>query len=341
MPQTVLLTGVTGFIARHIAVKLINAGYAVRGTLRDPARAEEVRDAIRPELLKEDLPEQRLSFVTLDLARDDGWMEALMGVDVLMHTASPFPLAQPGDEEELIRPAVDGTRRALEAARAAGVKRVIMTSSTAAITSGAAPEGRPFDERDWSDLDHPVTTPYNKSKTLAEQAAWDFVTENPEMELTVINPGFVLGTPLGDDWNTSVQVIERIVRSKDPMLPQFGFMTVDVGDVAEMHLRALERPETAGKRYLAVAEFLWYTEMAEAIAHALPERKITTRRAPNWVVRILALLDPSVRQIVPTLDRRDMASNERAMAEMEMTFRPARDAVIDTAKAVIEAGRAG
>ncbi|MFQ6553517.1 NAD-dependent epimerase/dehydratase family protein [Aestuariibius insulae] len=340
MSQTVLLTGVTGFIARHIAAKLLNAGYAVRGTLRDPARAEEVRDAIRPELLNKDLPEQRLSFVPLDLARDEGWIEALMGVNILMHTASPFPLSQPDDEEELIRPAVDGTLRALEAARAAGVKRVVMTSSTAAVTSGAAPDGRPFDERDWTDLEHPVTTPYNKSKTLAEQAAWDFVTANPEIELTVINPGFVLGKPLGDDWNTSVQVIDRIVQSKDPMLPHFGFATVDVGDVAEMHLRALERPETAGKRYLAVSEFLWFTEIAEIIAKAFPDRKITTRQAPNWVVRILALFDRTVRQLVPVLDRKDSVSNERAKTEMEMTFRPVRDAVIDTATAVIEAGRA-
>ncbi len=339
MAQTVLLTGVTGFIARHIAVRLLDLGFVVRGTLRDPARAQEVRDAIRPALTDPEAPEERLSFVTLDLSRDEGWEDALAGVDVLMHTASPFPFTQPKDEAEVIRPAVDGTRRAFEAAQRAGVRRVVMTSSTVAVVNKTPPEGRPFDERDWSDLEHPGITPYAKSKTLAERAAWEFTEANPEMALTVINPGFVLGKPLGDSWNTSLGVIERILQAKDPMLPNFGFTSVDVGDVAEAHVRALTRDDTVGKRFLAINEWIWFTEMAQVIKDNWPERKVPTRQAPNLLLRGIALIDPAVRQLLPNLGKQEAVSNQRARDELGITFRPVRPAVIDSAEAVIAAGR--
>ncbi|MFQ6548062.1 SDR family oxidoreductase [Aestuariibius sp. 2305UL40-4] len=339
MAQTVLLTGVTGFIARHIAARLLDQGFVVRGTLRDPGRAQEVRDGIRPALTDADAPEERLSFVPLDLSRDEGWDEAMAGADVLMHTASPFPFTQPKDEAEVIRPAVDGTLRAFEAAQRAGVRRVVMTSSTVSVVNKTPPEGRPFDERDWSDLEHPGITPYAKSKTLAERAAWEFTEANPEMALTIVNPGFVLGPPLGDSWNTSLGVIERILQAKDPMLPRFGFTSVDVRDVAEAHVRALTGDGTVGKRFLAVNEWIWFVEMAQLIKDTWPERKVPTKQAPDLLLKAIALFDPSVRQLLPDLGKQQAVSNRRAQDELGMTFRPVRPAVIDSAEAVIAAGR--
>ncbi|MEL6798654.1 MAG: NAD-dependent epimerase/dehydratase family protein [Pseudomonadota bacterium] len=203
MPQTVLLTGVTGFIAKRIALDLLNAGHTVRGSLRSAARADEVRDALRPHLT-DPTALNRLSFVELDLNSDTGWDAALQGTDALMHTASPFPMAQPKDENDIIRPAVDGTLRALRAAQKAGVTRVILTSSVVAIEATDVGT-RPYTPDDWSDPTHPKSNAYYKSKTLAERAAWDFVANHPEMQLTTVNPALVLGTPMDANYGTSLE----------------------------------------------------------------------------------------------------------------------------------------
>ncbi len=329
MPQTVFVTGASGFIAKHIVVRLLNAGYKVVGSVRSLDRSGEVRDAVAPHLESGDDLDARLRFVALDLGSDDGWEAALEGSDVLMHTASPFPLVQPKNEDEVIRPAVDGALRALKAAKAAGIGRVVITSSTVSITNCALPDGRTaYDERDWTDVSQPDLTPYAKSKTLAEKAAWDFVEqEAPEIALTVINPAFVLGPPLDANYGTSVKVVERILRAKDPMLPQIGFSTVDVRDVAEMHVRALERPETIGKRYAGVDRFLWFHEIAEVLKAAHPDRKIVTRKAPGFVVRVLALFDKAIRGILPDLGQRREVSNARAVADLGMEFIAVEEAV--------------
>lgn len=337
MSQTVLLTGITGFLAKHIALGLLNAGYTVRGSLRSPARADEVRDALRGHL-KDAAALDRLSFVPLDLARDEGWAEAMAGCDVLMHTASPFPLDQPKDENEVIRPAVDGTLRALKAATEAGVHRVILTSSTVAV-SGYAGDGR-IDESNWTDLNGPGITPYIKSKTLAEQAAWTHAEAHPELKLTVINPGFILGPALDAHYGTSLQVIERVLAAKDPAIPQFGFSTVDVRDVADMHVAAIAMPASEGKRILSVADFLWFSGIAQTVAARYPDRRIVTRRAPNLLVRLLAVFDPTLRQIVPSLGKRSDVSNARAREVFGMSFRPLDEAVATAAQSVIDAGKA-
>ena len=248
--EHVLVTGASGFIAKHVVRELLDAGYRVRGSVRSAARRQEVADAVRPNLADPADLDNRLTCV--DLERDEGWDEAMEGVDVLMHTASPLPFEQPDNEEEIIRPAVDGTLRALKAAHRTGVKRVIMTSSSAAIANGELEPGREaHDERDWTDLSDPRATPYVKSKTLAERAAWDYVEKNaPEIGLTTINPVFVLGPPLDGTLGTSMKVVQRLLRAKDPMLPNFGFATVDVRDIAAMHVKALARPETVGRRLI-------------------------------------------------------------------------------------------
>ena len=334
--QTVLLTGASGYIAKHIAVQLLNGGYAVRGSLRNLTRADEVRAAVLPHLT---LPlDDRLSFVALDLEQDAGWAAALTGVDVLMHTASPFPLAQPKNPTDLIRPAVQGALRALNAAKAAGVMRVVLTSSSAAVAGGPLPPGKTaFDEADWTNPNAPGTSAYTQSKTLAERAAWDFVRDvAPQMQLTTINPVLVVGPPLDAHFGTSVSIIERLLKASDPMIPHFGFATVDVRDVALAHVLALTTPGTASKRYIAADQFLWFTDIAKILKTNFPSRKIVTRRAPNFVVRILGLFDKSIAGIVPMLGRKDEVSGARAQAELGLKFRDVRRSVVETAQFLID-----
>jgi dihydroflavonol-4-reductase len=334
MTDTVLLTGISGFIAKHCAVRLLNAGYAVRGSLRSPKREEEVRAALRPHLTNP-ASEAMLSFVTLDLTRDDGWTEAAKGTVAVMHTASPFPVSQPKDENELIRPAVDGTLRVMRAAKAAGVGRVILTSSIVAVMKGVA--GKTYDEGDWLDPSAPGTTAYAKSKVLAERAAWDFVKDQaPDIALTTVNPGFVVGPPLDAEYGSSISVVKRFLSGKDPMLPAMAIPTVDVRDVAEMHLRALQRPQTAGKRYLAAADTLWFTDMAKAMKSAFPGRKIPTKTAPAFLIRILSVFDSELRAILPQLGKIEYIDNRQAITEMGMTFIPAKEAVVASARFLVD-----
>lgn len=338
MAGQILLTGITGYIARHIALQALEAGFAVRGSLRDPARGAEVAAAIRPALQDPGHLDQRLSFTALDLTKDDGWAGAMAGVDVLIHTASPFPIRQPEDPAELIGPAVDGTLRALRSARAAGVTRVVLTSSTAAITGSDLPPGDiSYDETNWTDPDAPGITPYVRSKTLAEQAAWDFVSkEAPEMKLTVINPGFVLGAPLGRATGSSVQVIQRILQGKDPMVPDIGFGTVDVRDVAALHVLAAARPDTAGQRIMAVDRFLSFRDLALALKAAYPDRRIATRVAPHLLIRFLALFDREIRSILPGLGKTEKLDNARAMKLLGRGMYQAPKAAVDTAAHLID-----
>jgi dihydroflavonol-4-reductase len=332
--DTILLTGISGFLGKHCAVKLLNAGYAVRGSIRRLDRVEEVRTAIRP-YLSDQAALSRLTFVALDLTQDAGWGEALKDVTALMHTASPFPITQPKNPDDLIRPAVDGTLRALRAAKAAGVLRVVLTSSTVAVLGGH--EARVKDESDWFDADEPGASPYARSKTLAERAAWAFVKdEAPEMALTVINPGFIVGPPLDGNFGSSIGVIRRFLRGKDPMLPAVGFPIVDVRDVAEMHLRALQRPATAGKRYLAVAGSMWMYDMGRVLKAAYPDRRIPTRIAPKFVLRILALFDSEIRAVLPEVGKMERVSNARAIAEMGLKFIAPEDALRAAAKALVD-----
>lgn len=334
---TVLVTGASGFIAKHIVVQLLDAGYSVRGSVRHAARADEIR-AVAREKCKHQPPIDRLQFATLDLESDAGWSEALQGVDAVIHTASPFPLVQPKNEDDVIRPAVEGTLRALRAAKAHGVNRVVLTSSLLSIM--LAPKtagGVVLDERDWTDLTSPRATPYAKSKTQAERAAWDFVRqEAPQIGLTAINPSFVLGTPLDRHFGTSLKVIQRLLKGNDPMLPNFGFPVADVEDVALMHVRALERPASIGQRYLGGDEFLWYPQMAAILKEAFPDRRFSTRTAPDFVIRLLGLFDKEVGTIVGSLGARDYVSARRARDELGVNFRPAAESVRATGRYLIE-----
>ncbi|MEM9756503.1 MAG: NAD-dependent epimerase/dehydratase family protein [Pseudomonadota bacterium] len=338
MPAPIVLTGITGYIAKHIALLLLEAGHSVRGSLRSQSRADEVRAALRPQLSDPSLLE-RLSFVELDLTRDDGWTEALQGASALMHTASPFPLVQPKDPQLAIGPAVEGTKRALNAAAEAGVTRVVLTSSVVAIAYGQEPRGTPFTEADWTNTDAPGLTPYTLSKTLAERAAWDMASTH-NLDLTTINPGLVVGAPLDPDIGTSLEVLTRLMRSTDPMLPQIGFSCVDVVDVARLHLNALADDATIGQRIIAAERYLSFSDTARLVQDALPDRRITTREAPNVLVRFLGLFDPTIRTILGDLGKRREAASDRAAALLGRPLRDARDSVRETAARLSDMGLA-
>jgi dihydroflavonol-4-reductase len=335
MTETVLLTGVSGFIAKHVALRLLNAGHAVRGTLRRLDRADEVRAALAPHLAA---TAGELSFVQADLEQDAGWAEAMAGVTAVIHTASPFPISQPKDAATLIRPAVEGTERVLKAAAAAGVVRVVLTSSTVAVINDTKPDSLQ-DEADWCDLHHPATTAYAKSKTLAERAAWE-VAKARGLKLTTINPGLVLGPPLDGHYGSSLGLVERVLKGRDPMLPGLGFPVVDVRDVAEMHLRALTRPDTAGKRYIAAAGSMAMVDMGRTLKAAYPVRRIPTREAPAFLMRLLALVDGDLRSILPKLGHLDRVSNARAVREMGIEFIAPKAALLASADWLVKHGKA-
>jgi dihydroflavonol-4-reductase len=333
--QTIVLTGISGFIAKHVALQLLGAGYAVRGTLRSPSRADEVRAAIAPHLTDPKSLEH-LSFHTADLESDAGWPDAMAGADAVMHTASPFPIKSPKHPDDLIRPAVEGTRRVLTAAAAAGITRVILTSSTVAVYDETGPDRQ--DESNWCNLDAPGTSAYARSKTLAEKTAWELASSHG-LQLTVINPGFVMGPPLDANFGSSIGLIRRFLSGKDPMLPDIAFSCVDVRDVAAAHLRALERPATAGKRFLTVAGEMRMPEMGRVLKAAYPDRKIATRKAPKMILRVLALFDAELRAALPMIGRAHPMSNARAKAELDMDFIPVDEALRASAAWLVQ--RAG
>lgn len=332
MPNTVLVTGITGFIAKRLARDLLQDGHSVVGSLRSESRAEEVRASLRAHL-DDPAALDRLRFVALDLTRDDGWTEAMAGVDVLMHTASPFPLVSPKSEEEIIRPAVDGTLRALRAAKGAGVGRIILTSSVVAIEATA--KSGPYTEDDWSDLDHPKATAYYKSKTLAERAAWDFVADNPEIRLTTINPALVLGAPLDARYGTSLALIERLLSGRDPMLPDIGFGIVDVADISAMHIAAMERPESAGQRFIGANGTMTLPRIAQHLAARHPDRRIATRIAPKPLLWVLSRIDPSIRGVLPGIGQAPSFDNSKARQALGINFTAPLQAIEAAADAVL------
>ena len=325
----VTVTGASGFIALHCIRELLREGYRVRGTLRSLDKAP----AIRAALALDDEAAARLSFVATNLLEDDGWSAAVEGAQYVLHTASPLPAAPSEHEEDLIRPARDGTLRVLRAAQAAGVSRVVMTSSIAAIVHNEKGDrGEALDESDWSDLDRPLAA-YEKSKTLAERAAWEFIeglSEDSPMELAVMNPAYVLGPSLLGTNNTSNELIRKLLHRDIPGVPRLYLPIVDVRDVAIAHVAALRAPGAAGKRFILFGEECSYAELAEQIRAA--GYKVPTRVLPNWLVRIVGRFDKAVALIVPRLGEHIDLSNQQARTWLDWRARPLRDTIVETAR---------
>jgi nucleoside-diphosphate-sugar epimerase len=333
--KTVLVTGGSGFLGGWCIVELLRQGYSVRTTVRDLGREAEVRAAVGSQL---DTGE-RLSFFAADLSEDGGWQQAVEGCTYVLHVASPFPPAQPKDPDELIVPAREGTLRVLRTALDAGVERVVLTSSVAAIAGGAKGPG-PLTEENWTKLETPKLSPYVQSKTIAEMAAWDLVRERGQTNrLAAVNPGAILGPVLSEDLSFSLQAIERLLDGI-PAVPRIGFSFVDVRDVAALQIAAMTAPEAAGERFIAVAEFRWMAEVAATLRERLgpAAAKVPTRTAPNLLVRAMAIFDPSVRTIVNQLGRKLTYSSEKSRTALGWTPRAVEESVVDTAESMVEKG---
>lgn len=334
----VLVTGGTGFIAQHCILALLNHGYRVRTTVRSLARETEVREHLKEGGVD---PGDRLSFVTADLGSDDGWARASAGCAYVMHGASPTPTGKQTSEDEWIRPAVDGNLRVLRAARDAGVRRVVLTSAFGAICAGHGQMNRPFNENDWSDLTSKNVWPYQKSKTLSERAAWDFVArEGKGLELSAINPVAVLGPALGADYSHSIRLIKNMMDGQ-PGNPKINSGFVDVRDVADLHLRAMTHEAAKGERFLAIAgESMWLADVAKVLKRRMGPAagKVSTKVLPNVVVRLGALKDPALRGSLPLLGLNLNATSEKAMRLLGWLPRSPEEAIVATAESLVRLG---
>ncbi len=351
--STVLVTGGSGFIGSHAILQLLAAGYRVRTTVRSLSREADVRAMLKvggadpgdPPHRQRPVggdPGDRLSFVAADLMSDAGWPAAVSGCEYVLHVASPFPPTVPKHEDELIVPARDGALRVLRASRDAGVKRVVMTSSFAAVGYGRAEQQAPFTETDWTDPNGADVMPYTKSKTLAERAAWDFIArEGAGLELAAVNPVGVFGPVLGPDYATSILLVQRMMDGSVPGLPRMCFGIVDVRDVADLHLRAMTDPAAKGERFLAVAgDFMWIVEIAQVLKARMGDaaKRIPTRQLPNWLVRLAALKDPAVKQIIPELGKWKNATSEKAKKVLGWSPRSGEDSLVATAESLLRLG---
>lgn len=320
----VLVTGGTGFIACHCILRLLADGHSVRTTVRSLAREGEVRAMLKVGGAE---PGGELTFAAADLMKDEGWAAAAAGCEFVLHVASPLPVGVPKDENELIGPARAGTLRVLKAARDSGVRRVVLTSSFAAIGYGHNPPlARPFEERDWTEPEAAGVSAYARSKTLAEKAAWDFMgKEGGGMELSAVNPVAVFGPVLGPDYSASIELLKTLIRGGIPGCPRLWFGVVDVRDVADLHVRAMTHPAAKGERFLCVAgDFLSVREMALILKERLGEaaRRVPTREFPDWLVRIASLVKPAGRGYLPELGKLKNASAAKARTLLGWQPRP-------------------
>jgi dihydroflavonol-4-reductase len=336
--ELVLVTGGTGFLGVHCIDQLLRAGYRVRTTVRTLKRQSDVlsmlQNAGTPRL-------ETLRFTVATLDDDSGWPDAVAGCQYVLHVASPVPASAPKSEEEVIKPAHDGTLRVLRAARDAGVRRVVLTSSVVSIIDGHDTQVAPFNESSWTDVTQKGVTAYSKSKTLAERAAWDFIDqEGNGLELSVINPVAIFGPVFGPDFSSSVEIIKRMMDGF-PFCPQLYFTVVDVRDVADLHLRAMTDPHAKGQRFLAGAPgLLSLLDIARILGKRLPEaaRKVPTRELPDWLVRMISLFVPDLKLVVNDLGKKKSSTSEKAMKELGWQPRSSEVAIVDAAESLLKLG---
>jgi len=336
--STVLVTGGSGFVGCHILLQLLVAGHQVRTTVRSGKREQDVRAMLEAGGAQ---PGSRLSFFVADLESDLGWAQAVTGCNYVLHVASPFPSVAPKDENELIAPAREGALRVLRVAREAGVRRVVMTSSFAAIGYGHKVQQAPFDEISWTVLTG-STSAYVKSKTIAELAAWQFISkEGTGLELSVINPVGVLGPVLGPDYASSILLLKSMLDGVIPGCPRLYFGIVDVRDVADLHIRAMEHPAAKGERFLAAAgDCLSMVEVAQVLKRRMGAlaKRVPTRQLPDWLVRVAAIWNAGARQSLPELGKQKHVTNEKARRVLGWAPRSNEEAIVATAESLLRFG---
>jgi nucleoside-diphosphate-sugar epimerase len=335
MANTVLLTGISGFVAKHVMLTLLERGYDVRGTVRSPSKIGAVEAVAR----KAGFDPARVRCVTGDLTSDEGWTAAAAGCSAVIHTASPFPISSPKDQKAFVPQARDGTIRVLSAAQDAGIDRVVLTSSIVAIGSGHEKTRiRTFSEDDWSNLGSPMLPAYPYSKTVAERTAWDMADKSTNLKLTVINPGFVQGPLLDDDYGTSGETVRMMLAGKYPGVPNIDFSIVDVRDVALAHVRALEVPEAEGERIICTSGNMTMMDMSRSLAAAFPayRRKLPKFTLPDFAIRMMGLVDRNAAGAVPELGRQRVYKNEKARHLLGIDFRAPADAVVAMGQSLVD-----
>ena len=335
----VLVTGASGFLGMHCVMRLLQDGYYVRGSVRDLVRGRRAK-----EMIGKHVDVSRLSFVQADLSADENWEPAIAGCTHILHVASPVPRKPPKTAAEVIEPARDGALRVLRAAvRVGGVKRIVMTSSTAAVLWGQNRDGtKIYNEDDWTTINADVG-PYEQSKTLAERAAWEFVKQLPSkdrFEFVTINPGLILGPVFGDEYSISGEIVRKLLAAELPGCPALEFSPVDVRDVAEAHVVAMTHPQAPGKRFIVGLENTPWLEIAQLLASRYAARgfKIPARKLPSWVLKVVAIFDKTAAVAVPELGKRQDVSSERARSVLGLKFRDLQTMVFDMADSMIELG---
>ena len=334
MADTVLVSGGSGYIAGFLIRQLVAEGWMVHTTVRSLAKEGAVRTLLA-------VDNSRLRFFAADLNADAGWAQAMAGCSHVAHVASPLPAGVPKDADELIVPARDGALRALRAAKAAGVKRFVMTSSVAAISYGRGRGVHHFTEADWTDLSKPGLSPYIQSKTVAERAARDWVAqEGGSIEYCSINPSVVLGPVWSRDYSASLVIVKKLLDGSMGATPDVGFGIVDVRDVADLHVRALKAPDMAGERFIASGRFMKLREIAEVLRAQLgvDAHKVTTRNVPDWLVRIAAHFNPLAKAVVGELGNVRNQDASHALAVLGWQTRPVEQSIVDSARSLIELG---
>ncbi len=336
MKKMVLLTGISGFLGGHVALQLLEKGYRVRGSVRDIRKSGKVRQTLQNHGAEVDA----LEFIALDLLSDTGWAEAVKGVDFLVHTASPFVTSMPKDAMELITPAVEGTRRALEAALDADVSRMIVTSSAVAIMHGhKKPRSAPLNEQDWTDENSPGLNAYVQSKTMAEKKAWEIMEKvGRRKDLATINPSLILGPLLDDDPGTSGALVLRLLKGTIPAAPRFNLSIIDVRDVAAAHIAAMENPQAGGKRFAMAAGNMWIMQIANGIKRDFPRfaSKMPKFTMPDWAIRIYALFDRDIRDSLNELGIVHKIDASRARQLLATDFISAEQAITATVQSMLK-----
>lgn len=329
---TVLVTGGSGYVASFCIVELLNAGWGVRTTVRDGVKTPRIKSE-----LSRFANVDRLEFAVADLDADDGWDQAIAGCEHVLHIASPLPATSPQSDDELIRPAREGTLRILRAAARHGTRRVVMTSSCAAICYGKGSRPEPFTEEDWSIPDPADTSAYERSKIAAERAAWEWQAKHPnKVELVTICPGAVLGPSMGEHLSASAQIVGKLIDGSLPGSPRMSFPIVDVRDLADLHVRALTTPAAASQRYIASGPVLWMADIAETIRREFPSlaKRVPRRRLPDWLVRLSALLDPVTRSRLFELGKYRPVSSSKALRDFGWEPRPSATTIRDTVASI-------
>ena len=339
MKETVLVTGISGYIAGHVALGLLNSGYKVRGTVRSLAKGEQVK----ADLKAAGANISGLSFVKVDLDSDEGWEEAVKNCDYIQHLASPFPMEQPSNREALVPAARAGAQRVLAAGFAAGVKRIVMTSSLVSMI-GQKGKGAhmKITEDDWTDPDWRKLTAYAVSKTRAELSAWEYArVQGFEDRLTVVNPGFVLGPAIGKTYGTSLALIEQMFKGEFPRTPKAAFPIVDVRDLADLQMAAMTTKNAAGRRLIGAGDTLWLREIAEIAraAHPRKGRKLPKGDFPNFIVRLAAMFDDRVKGVIADLGTYHEVDNAYVKKLTGVKFRPAKQSVLDSCEYLIGQGK--